>query len=488
MKRKVLLTLLLIFTISSYGKDKSSASSNSCPENNYDGQKSSASNDNNSENQKLARDIFKELIEINTTSRFGSTKAAEAMAARLRTAGFPDNDILVIGADDQHKNLVFRYHGTGKLKPVLFICHLDVVEALPTDWSVDPFTFLEMDGYFYGRGTTDIKNDDASLVANIIRLRQEGFTPNRDLIFALTADEEGGSANGVRWLETNHRDLIDAEFCINPDGGGGDSKNGKPVAIAIQTSEKIYISYSLEVKNNGGHSSLPIRDNAIYSLASGLTRLAEFDFPVMLNETTRNFFKKVAGKESDQVKSDIHAILRTPADTAAARRLADYSPYYNAMMRTTCVATMMNAGHAENALPQTAVAVVNCRMLPDDNPEDVISVLKRVLADNRISVTCTYSSFHAPLSPLRDYVTLPVTKIASAMWPGVNVTPIMSTGATDGKYLRIKGIPVYGVSGMFGNMDDVRAHGKDERIAVKDFYNGVEFMYQFIKAISTENQ
>ena len=248
--------------------------------------------------QKQAKDIFRELIEINTTSGYGSSKAAEAMAKRLQAAGFPESDIKLLGADDLHKNLIFRYHGQGKLKPVLFICHLDVVEALRQDWSVDPFTFLEKDGYFYGRGTTDVKNDDASLIANVIRLKKEGFIPDRDIIIALTADEEMGNANGVNWLLTNHRELIDADFCINPDGGGGDLKKGKPENMAIQTSEKIYVSYRLEVKNNGGHSSLPVKDNAIYRLAFGLTRLANFDFPVRLNETTRNFFEKIAGRES----------------------------------------------------------------------------------------------------------------------------------------------------------------------------------------------
>lgn len=436
--------------------------------------------------QKQAREIFRELIEINTTSRYGSTKAAEAMGQRLKAAGFPETDIKVMGADDQHKNLIFRYHGKSKLRPVLFICHLDVVEALRQDWSLDPFTFIEKDGYFYGRGTTDIKNDDASLIANVIRLKNEGFVPDRDIIIALTADEEMGTANGVNWLLTNHRELIDADFCINPDGGGGDLKNGKPENLAIQTSEKIYVTYKLEVKNNGGHSSLPVKNNAIYRLATGLTRLSKFDFPVRLNETTRNFFEKIAERESGQVKTDILGILNDPPDTAAARRLESSSAYYNAMMRTTCVATMMNAGHAENALPQTATAIINCRMLPDDNSDSVLSVLKSVLADDQISVTRTYSSFAAPLSPLRDDVTNAVRRISGTMWPGVNATPLMSTGASDGKYLRLKGIPVYGVSGMFGDMDDVRAHGKDERIGVKEFYNGVEFMYRFMKAITSE--
>jgi acetylornithine deacetylase/succinyl-diaminopimelate desuccinylase-like protein len=443
--------------------------------------------DANNDFHKLARDIFRELIEINTTSDFGSTKAAEAMAARLKSAGFPESDIQVIGPEPERKNLVFRYHGNGKLKPVLFICHLDVVEALRNDWSVDPFTFLEKEGYFYGRGTTDVKNSDASLIVDLIRLKKEGYIPNRDIIVALTADEETGKANGVNWLITNHRILIDADFCINPDGGRGDLKNGKPVIIQIQTTEKISDYYKLEVKNNGGHSSLPVKDNAIYTLAAGLTRLANYDFTVRLNKTTRSLFEKIASIESGQVKLDIQAILGTPPDTAAARRLEASSAYLNAMMRTTCVATKINGGHAENALPQTATAIINCRMLPDDSPENVMSVLKTVLADNKISITLTNSSFSAPLSPLRNDVTEQVEQIASSMWPGVNVTPAMSSGATDGKYLRKQGIPVYGISGMFTDVNDNRAHGKDERIGVREFYDGVDFMYNLIKDLSSVN-
>jgi acetylornithine deacetylase/succinyl-diaminopimelate desuccinylase-like protein len=433
--------------------------------------------------QKLARDIFKELVEINTTHSKGTTLAAEAMASRLRTAGFPESDIQVIGPDALQKNLVVRYHGTGKKPPVLFICHLDVVQAFPRDWTVDPFTFLEKDGYFFGRGTTDIKSEAADLVTNLIRLRQEGYKPGRDIIVALTADEEGGSANGVNWLLTGHRELIDAAFCINPDGGGGDMKNGKHSTLYVQTSEKIYASFQLEAKNKGGHSSVPSRDNAIYRLASGLIRIADYNFPVRLNETTRIILEEAVAMETGQVKADLLAILNNPDDRAAAGRIAETAPYYNAMMRTTCVATMAEAGHAENALPQSAHAIINCRMLPDENPENVLSTLKEVIADTGLSVICTYASFVSPLSPLRDEVMGPVKQISASMWPGVIVLPAMSTGATDGKYLRRAGIPVYGVSGMFGDPEDIRAHGKDERIGVKEFYEGVEFMYHFIKAL-----
>ena len=435
--------------------------------------------------QKLARDIFRELIEINTTLNVGSTKAAEAMAARLRTAGFPESDIQLMGPRPENMNLVVRYHGKGTLRPILMIGHLDVVEALRQDWSIDPFTFFEKDGYFYGRGTSDMKCEDADIVANLIRLKGEGFIPNRDIIVALTEHEEGGNANGISWLLANRRDLIDAEFAINLEGGGGEIKVGKSMQMEVQTSEKIYISFQLEVKNRGGHSSLPVKDNAIYHLSAGLNRLAQYDFPIRLNETTRTFFERTAIKETGQIRADMFAILKTPLDTAAANRLAAASSYYNAMMRTTCIPTMLSGGHAENALPQTARAVVNCRMLPDDSVENVLTTLYRILADSQITVTQRGQPRPAPMSPLRKDVMDIVEELTASMWPGVTVTPIMSTGASDGRYLRQAGIPVYGVSGIFADIDDVRAHGRDERIGVKEFYEGVEFMYKFIKTLTS---
>ena len=437
-----------------------------------------------SPHEQLARDIFREVIEINTTMNVGSTKAAEAMAGRFKAAGFSESDMQLVGPRQQNKNLVVRYRGSSNAKPVLFIAHLDVVEALREDWSMDPFIFVEKDGFFYGRGTSDMKSEVAEIVANFIRLKKEGFVPKRDIILALTEHEENGDANGVLWLLANRRELIDAEFVINLEGGGGDIQKGKRTLLEVQTSEKVYVSFRLDVLNKGGHSSIPVKENAIYRLAAGLTRLSAFDFPVRLNETTRTFFERAAQREEGQTKSDMLATLKTPIDTAAASRLAASNPYYNALMRTTWVPTMLSGGHAENALPQRARAIVNCRMLPDETAEDVLATLHRVLADSQITISQIAPARPGPLSPLRKDVMDEVERLAAAMWPGVTVTPVMSTGASDGKFLRQAGIPVYGVCGIFADIDDVRAHGRDERIGVKEFYDSVRFMYSFIKSIA----
>ncbi len=434
--------------------------------------------------RQLARDIFRELIEINTTIKYGSTKAAEAMEARLKAAGFGKSDLKLIGPEPKHKNLVVRYRGTGKLRPILLFAHLDVVEASPGDWTTDPFVFIEKDEFFYGRGALDMKCEVADIVTNLIRLKEEGFKPKRDIIVALTEDEENGEWNGMRWLLANRRDLIDAEYAINLEGGGGVFENGKHVMMEVQTGEKIYASFRLEVKNKGGHSSIPVKDNAIYTLASGLIRLSQFNFPVRLNETTREFFGRTATLTEGRLKSDIEALLKMPFDVTTGDRVALSKPYYNALLRTTWVPTMLSGGHAENALPQSARAVVNCRMLPDEKIEETLATLRRVLSDERIIVTQIAPPRAEQLSPLRMDVMDIVEQLTASMWPGAIVTPFMSTGATDGKYLRQAGIPVYGVSGIFSDINDIRIHGKDERIGVKEFYEGVEFMYRFIKLIT----
>ncbi len=434
--------------------------------------------------QQLVREIFKELVEINTTDSVGNvTAAAEAMAARLLAAGFPAEDVRVLGPHPKKGNLVARLRGSGSRQPILLLAHLDVVEARKEDWSFDPFRFHEQDGYFYGRGTSDIKSGAAILVTNFLRWKREGFRPDRDLILALTADEEGGNFNGVGWLLSNHRDLIQAAYCLNTDGGGGEIRNGKHLLNEVQTSEKVYQSFRLEVRNRGGHSSLPVKDNAIYSLARGLSRLAGFEFPVRLNETTRAYFERMSAIERGQTAEDMKLATRTPPDPEAVARLSA-KPYYNALMRTTCVATELQAGHAENALPQRASAIVNCRMLPEDSPGEIQRRLINVLADETIEVVPLGMPRPSPPSPLLPEILAPLERITAELWPRVPVIPIMSTGATDGLYLRIAGIPTYGVSGVFDDVDDVRAHGKDERVAVKAFYDGLDFMYRLVGALS----
>ena len=437
-------------------------------------------------NDARAREIFKQLIEINTTDTPGGnvTRAAEAMAARLKAAGFADADVQVLGPDPRKGNLVARLRGTGAKRPLLLLAHLDVVEAKREDWSFDPFVFREQDGYFYGRGTSDDKSMAAHFVANLIRLKEEGFRPERDLILALTADEEGGTFNGVDWLIKNHRNLIDAEFSIN-EGGGGTMRGGKYLTNEIQASEKVFQDFRLEVTNSGGHSSLPVKDNAIYHLAEGLARLAKFDFPVELNEVTRGYFERSATVQTDsKMAADMRAVAKTPPDLAAAARLSASLPYYNAQMRTTCVATRLNGGHANNALPQLAGANVNCRILPGVSPAAVKDKLVEVLADPKIKVSFVGEATPSKPSPLRPDVIGAVESLTKEMFPGVIVVPVMSTGATDGLYLRNGEIPTYGVDGSFGDIDDVRAHGRDERIGVKQFYEGLEFQYRLIKALA----
>jgi acetylornithine deacetylase/succinyl-diaminopimelate desuccinylase-like protein len=367
----------------------------------------------------------------------------------------------------------------------LLLAHLDVVEARREDWSVDPFRLIEKDGYYYGRGTTDDKGMAAQWVANLIRLKQEGFRPDRDLVLALTADEEGGDFNGVSWLIEHHRPLIDAELAIN-EGGSGVSKNGRYLVNEVQAAEKVYQDFRLEVRNAGGHSSLPVKDNAIGHLAAGVSRVVAYDFPVRLNEITRKYFERSAAVQDDpQTRSDMHAVAAVPPDPDAIARLSAASAYYNAMMRTTCVPTRLEGGHANNALPQLAAAIVNCRLLPDESAAAVQQTLASILADPQISVTLVGQANPSRPATLMPEVMDAVESLTRKMFPGVIVVPVMSTGATDGLYLRNAGIPTFGIDATFGDIDDVRAHGRDERVGVKQFYEGLEFQYRLIRMLAS---
>ena len=428
--------------------------------------------------------IYKELVEINTVDPSGdNTRAAEAMAARLRAAGFPAADVQVLTPQPRKGNLVARLRGTGKRRPLLLLAHLDVVEARREDWSTDPFTLLEKDGFFYGRGTGDDKAMAAIWIATLIRLKQEGYRPDRDIIVALTADEETGPANGVHWLVENHRDLIDAELALN-EGGRGQIKDGRYLDNGVQASEKVYESFRLEVTNSGGHSSLPRKDNAIYRLAAALGRLAAFDFPFQLSEVTRAYFDRMGSIVPGAEAADMKAVLRTPPDAEALARLTA-SPYHNALMRTTCVATRLEGGHADNALPQMARATVNCRILPGTPAGEVQATLVRVVADDGVKITSLAPAKPSPPSPLQPDIMGPVEEVTREMWPGVPVLPMMGTGATDSLYLRQVGIRAYGVSGLFGDVDDNRAHGRDERMGVRQLYEGREFLYRLVKRLSS---
>jgi acetylornithine deacetylase/succinyl-diaminopimelate desuccinylase-like protein len=443
---------------------------------------------NNAERQ-LAHDILEQLIGINTTDSVGdNTAAARAMAKRFLDAGFPPADVrLLIPADRPNKgNLVVRLHGSSgsTVKPILIIGHLDVVEARREDWTTDPFQLVEKDGYFYGRGTQDMKSQDALLVATLIRFKREGYQPSRDLILALTSDEEGGTANGVDWLLKNHHDSIDAEFALNADAGGVYTDQGKPMSVEIAATEKVYADFQLTVTNPGGHSSLPVPDNAIYHLADALGRLEHSPFPFELNAVTREYFKRLKMADILEDHPDPAAIARVSAD-----------PHYNALLRTTCVATRLSAGHANNALPQTAQAVVNCRILPGHSPEEIRRELIRKLDDPKVVVRYMESSTGKILDTAPDRpgppppaplpaVMRPFEKVADQLWPGAPVVVDMETGASDSKYTLAAGMPSFGIGEIAIDHDDIRAHGKDERLRVSSYFEGEEFFYRFLKALN----
>lgn len=433
--------------------------------------------------QRLVREIFEELVEINTSHSVGSTTvAAEAMRRRLLAAGFAEGDVVVVEPAPRKGNLVARLRGrNGARKPILLLAHLDVVEAKPEDWTLPPFELIERDGTFYGRGTADDKDEAAIFVANLIRMKQEGYVPDRDIIVALTADEEGGPDNGVEWLLQNRRELIDAAYVLN-EGGGGILEEGKQVSNTVQAAEKKVQNFRLEVTNPGGHSSRPRKDNAINELAQALVRIGAHDFPVKLNDVTRAYLRASADHSPLEMATAMRRLLANENDADAATTLSRDSRL-NSLLRSTCVATMLEGGHATNALPQRARANVNCRILPDAEPVEVQRTLERVANVATLEITPQGQARNSPPSPLAPEVLGAIERITKEMWPGVPVVPTMSTGATDGLYFRNAGIPVYGVSGLF--YGETYAHGMNERIPVESFYQGQEFLYRLVKALTS---
>ena len=444
----------------------------------------------------LAHELLKQLVEINTTDSVGNvTTAAEAVAQRFRAAGFAAADVFVGGPNERKKNLVVRLRGTGRHKPVLLIGHLDVVEARREDWTTDPFKLVQKDGFLYGRGTQDMKDGDAIMATALLRLKQEGYRPDRDIILALTADEEGGCCNGVDWLLKNHRDLIDAEFVLNHDGASVVSEKGVAQVFELGASEKVYGDYQLSVTNKGGHSSLPRPDNAIYELAGGLLKVGSHQFPFELNNVTRAYFERMSTIATGQTAADMRAILKTPPDPQALERLAR-DPAYGSVLRTTCVATRLEGGHANNALPQRATAVVNCRVLPGHSLEEVRQDLIRVLDNPKITVR--YIADNGAISdtapgrrglpppPLAPEVRKPLDTLVASTWPGVKVIPFMDAGASDAVYTSAAGLPTYGIAGIAIDRDDVRMHGRDERVGSASFDTGNEFFFRYLKLITAQ--
>ena len=435
----------------------------------------------------LAREILKELIAVNTAPSGGDdTREAVALLVRhLKDAGFADTDIAVLGHTEKRSNLVVRFRSAeASHRPILLMAHLDVVEALPKDWHYDPFQVTEDGGWYYGRGTNDNKAGAAMLIANLIRLKQEGFEPDRDIIVMLTSDEES-SEDAVKWLMAEHRDLVDADFGLNTDAGPILLIDGKPLAFMLQTSEKIYTSFTLEATDPGGHSSRPHRDSAISRLAHVLVDLQAHPFPIDLNATTRAFFERWLQIAPPEEHPLLKAILSEHPDPAVIDGLLD-SYYYNALARTTCVATELSGGHAENALPQSARAVVNCRILPQSSAAATRDVLVGIAEPYKVTVTQIAPDVPSPASPLEPRIVDPITALAKTMWPGIAVIPEMSTGASDGAYVRNAGIPVYGVSAIADDPNDMRAHGQDERIGIEAFGDATEYWYRLVKVFATQ--
>jgi len=432
----------------------------------------------------LAREILKDLVEIPSTDSDGTARAAQMLAGRLAAAGFPKEDVQVLGPDAKTQNLVARLRGSNpNARAVLLLAHIDVVPARREDWSLDPWTFVEREGWYYGRGTSDNKAGAAMLVTNLIRLKREGWQPARDIVVLLTGDEETDQ-NGIKWMLRDHRALIDAEIALNTDGGGIRTRDGVPVFFDVQASEKIYADYQLEVTDAGGHSSLVRPGNPIYTLSAALTRIGEHQFPLHVNDAARIFLERSSYTETGQTAIDMRAVAAVPPDQAAAGRLSR-SPVYNAQLRTTCVATRVEAGHANNALPQLARAVVNCRILPGLSGAEVERVIRQ-LAGDKVKVTVLEPPVSSPPSPLTPALLDRLDRLVARHWPKLPVIPTMVAGATDGMYTRSAGIPTYGVSAINEDPEDVRAHGRDERVGVESFHKAAEFWLNLMRTFGDD--
>ena len=433
----------------------------------------------------LALDVLRELMAINTAPSGGpgsTLRAAEVVAARLIQGGFPQEDVTVLGLAPGDGDLVARYRGRGARKPILLMGHLDVVEARSEDWSFPPFELTERDGHLYGRGVWDNKGGVALLVASFLRMKRDGYEPDRDLIIVLTADEETSGAN-IRWLLEKHRPLIDAEFALNTDGGAVRLDGDRPIVFAVQSAEKIYASFRLEVTNPGGHSSRPRPDNAIYTLAAALERLRAYEFPIELNDTTRTFFERWQPLASPEDRPLVAALASGRPDAPELANLPQHA-YFNALARTTCIPTLLEAGHAENALPNNARAIVNCRVLPTSTAAEVESLLNRLVADPEVVISPVDPAYPSPPSPLDPVLFGALGALANEFWPGIAIVPEMSTGATDGLFVRNAGIPCYGVWSVAQDPDDDRTHGRDERIPTRSFYDGFEFVHRLLLELS----
>jgi acetylornithine deacetylase/succinyl-diaminopimelate desuccinylase-like protein len=438
------------------------------------------------------RALFQEMVETNTSLSVGScTALAAKVAGHLKESGFPDSDLHPFVAPDHPKEggLVAVLPGSDpKAKPILLLGHLDVVEAKREDWTRDPFKLIEENGYFYGRGVADMKSLDAAWIYTLMRLKEEGFKHKRTLKLALTCGEETASAfNGADWLAKNQRQLIDAEFALNEGGGGRLDKDGKPVIMTVQAAEKFPQDYTLEVTNPGGHSSRPVKKNAINELAAGLVKISQYEFPIEATDITKGYFAKMAGQVGGEMGAAMAAFAKNPADLTAAATIAT-DPSYNGVLHTTCISTLLSAGHATNALPQRATANINCRIFPGTTPEQVRLKLAELASNPDIKVTLGAIRSDVPKGPqsLNPKVFGPVEQLTAKYWPGTPVVPAMSAGATDGAFLTPVGIPTYGVSGMFGDADGSGAHGLNEHMRVSSVYKGADFIYDIVKVYANE--